>query len=70
MTKLLQKRTSLKAIKYVKNNKSPGEDKLIYEYICSSVDCMIEIYVHLLNLVFDTGFFTRGFVNWKYYTNI
>ncbi|KAK6196333.1 hypothetical protein SNE40_001576 [Patella caerulea] len=44
-----------KSIKNLKNNKSPGEDLIINEYISSTRDHMIEIYEYLFNLIFDTG---------------
>ena len=44
-----------KAVKKAKNNKSPGDDLIINEYISSSLDSMIDIYVYLFNLIFDTG---------------
>lgn len=44
-----------KAVKISKNNKSSGDDLIINEYISSSLDCMIDIYVHIFNLIFDTG---------------
>lgn len=43
------------AVKKTKNNKSPGDDKIVNEYIASTLDSMIEIYVKFFNLVFDTG---------------
>ena len=45
----------LKAVRNIRNNKAPGDDMIINEYIYSSIDRMIDIYVHLFNLVFDTG---------------
>ena len=44
-----------KAVKNLKNNKSPGDDLIVNEYICSSLVYMIEIYEELFNLIFDTG---------------
>ena len=44
-----------KAIQNVKNNKAAGDDQVINEYICSSADIMIDVYVNLFNLIFDTG---------------
>ena len=44
-----------KAGKNTKNNKSSGDNLIINEYISSSLDCMIDIYVHIFNLIFDTG---------------
>ncbi|CAG2250847.1 unnamed protein product [Mytilus edulis] len=37
----------LKAVKKAKNNKSPGADQIINEYIASSLDSMIDIYVYV-----------------------
>ena len=45
----------IKVIKKAKNNKSPGEDLIINEYIASTLDIMIDVYVYLFNFVFDTG---------------
>lgn len=45
----------LKAVKNIRNNKAPGDDMIINEYIFSSVDRMIDIYVYLFNIVFETG---------------
>lgn len=44
-----------KAIQASKNNKSPGEDNVINEYISSSFEKMSDIYVLLFNLIFETG---------------
>ena len=45
----------IKAVKKAKNNKSPADDILINEYIASSLDTMIDVYVYLFNLIFETG---------------
>ena len=39
----------------MKKNKSPGDDLILNEYISSSLDTMIDVYVHIFNLVFDSG---------------
>ena len=44
-----------KAIQNVKKNKSPGDDLILNEYISSSLDTMTDVYVHIFNLVFDSG---------------
>jgi len=44
-----------KAVKISKNNKSSGDDLIINEYISSSLDCRIDIYVHVFSFIFDTG---------------
>lgn len=48
-----------KAVKTSKNNKSPGDDLIINEYISSSLDCMIDIYVHIFNLYLTQVFYLR-----------
>ena len=45
----------IKAVKKAKNNKSPGDDLIINEYIASSLGTMIDVYVYLFNLIFETG---------------
>ena len=44
-----------KAVKNTKNNKSPGVDDVINEYISTSLEDMIDVYVQLFNLIFDSG---------------
>ena len=44
-----------RAVKNLKNNKSPGDDMVVNEYICSTIEYMIDIYVDLFNLIFNTG---------------
>jgi transcription elongation factor GreA-like protein len=39
------------------NNKAGGYDRILHEYIKSTIDQCIDIYVQLFNLVFDSGFF-------------
>ena len=39
----------------MKNNKSPGNDCIINEYITSTCDIVLPIYVTLFNIIFDTG---------------
>ena len=36
-------------------NKSPGNDFIINEYITSTIDIVLPIYVTLFNIIFDTG---------------
>ena len=36
-------------------NKSPGNDCIINEYITSTIDIVLPIYVTLFNIIFDTG---------------
>ena len=45
----------IKAVKKAENNKSPGDDLIINEYIASSLGTMIDVYVYLFNLIFETG---------------
>ena len=44
-----------KAVKLLKNNKSPGVDDVMNEYIKSSLDIMLPLYEKLFNVVLDTG---------------
>ena len=44
-----------KTVKNSKNSKSSGDNLIINEFFSSSLDCMIDIYVHIFNLIFDTG---------------
>ena len=46
----------LKTIKELKNNKPYGSDLLIHEYIKSTGDLMLPIYVKLFNIILNTGF--------------
>jgi exonuclease III len=45
----------LEAIKRLKNNKACGLDKVVNEYIKSTSDLMIQLYVKLFNIVLNTG---------------
>ena len=45
----------LKAVQCIRNNKSPGPDAVINEYLKSSINVMVHLYEKLFNLVFDTG---------------
>lgn len=51
LKKTITKDEVIKAIKSVKNNKSPGDDLIINEYICSTVDLLCDVYVYLFNLI-------------------
>ena len=44
-----------KAIKHLKNNKAAGDDAIINEYIKHSSDKMIQLYIKVFNLIFDSG---------------
>ncbi|XP_071138823.1 DNA-directed RNA polymerase subunit beta-like [Mytilus edulis] len=52
----------LKAIKHIKNNKSSGDDMIVNEYISSSIDCMIDIYVYIFNIIFDSGILPEAWI--------
>ena len=39
----------------IKNNTSPGNDCIINEYITSTCDIVLPIYITLFNIIFDTG---------------
>ena len=45
----------LKCVKSLKRNKSVGEDAIANEYIISTIDVMMPLYVALFNTIFDTG---------------
>ena len=45
----------LKAVKGLKNNKSPGIDDIINEQIKNSITIMMKIYLKLFNAVFNSG---------------
>ena len=45
----------MEAVKGIRNNKSPGPDAVINEYLKSSINVMGHLYEKLFNLVFDTG---------------
>ena len=51
----------------VSNNKASGYDRIVNEYVKSTIDQCIDIYVQLFNLVFDSGFppecWTVGIIN-------
>lgn len=44
-----------KAIQSSKNNKLPGENNVINEFLSSSFEKLSDIYVPLFNLIFETG---------------
>ena len=44
----------------LKNNKSPGEDKIINEYIKASMPSLTHIYVMIFNKILDTGIFPEA----------
>ena len=45
----------LQCVKSLKRNKSVGEDAIANEYIISTIDVMMPLYVALFNTIFDTG---------------
>ena len=46
----------MKCIKNLKNNKSPGIDQIINEYINNSSIRMLPMYTNLFNLIMDIGY--------------
>ena len=44
-----------KCIKIVKNNKSSSNDKIINEYLKSTVNMMLPVYISFFNIVLETG---------------
>ena len=47
----------LSVVKSLKNNKASGPDKILNEYIKQTIDCMINVYVKVFNLIFEKGVF-------------
>jgi uncharacterized membrane protein len=45
----------LNYVKLIKRNKSIGDDAIANEYILSTVDGMMLLYIVLFNIIFDTG---------------
>lgn len=43
------------AIKQLRNNKSPGRDKILNEFLKNSTESMIQIYVKLFNVILESG---------------
>ena len=39
----------------MKNNKAHGDDHVINEYIISTSDKLIDVYIELFNIIFETG---------------
>ena len=56
-----------KCINSLKNNKSPGIDKVLNEYIKCTSDKMLPIYDKMFNLILETGIIPQ---NWCYYSDI
>ena len=52
----------LKCIKNLKNNKVCGDDLIINEYIKSTSDQFVDIYVKLFNIIFQTGIVPESWV--------
>ena len=48
------------AIKKLKNGKACGDDNIVNEYLKSSVDCMMNVYYILFNMVFKSGIIPDG----------
>lgn len=43
------------AVKLLKNNKAPGADHIINEYIVATIDIVLPVYVKLFNIILDSG---------------
>ena len=43
------------AVHRLKSNKSPGNDQVVNEYICSTLSIFLTFYVDFFNLIFDAG---------------
>ena len=57
LNRLITKDEIMACIHNLKNNKAAGFDNIINEYITSTKDVFINIYVKLFNMVLDTGIF-------------
>lgn len=51
-------------VKHLSNNKACGYDRILNEYIKSTIDQCIYIYVKRFNLVFDSRFFPEYWTVW------
>ena len=51
------------AVQELKNNKAAGPDGILNEYIKSTVDIMIPVYLSLFNYVLDRGIFPDSWLN-------
>ena len=52
---IITEKEVLDTIKGLKNNKAPGSDKLINEFVLNSPPFLVSIYTKLFNVVLDTG---------------
>ena len=57
LNSFISKEEIINCVHNLKNNKASGLDGIINEYISSTIHLFIDIYVHLFNLVLDTGKF-------------
>ena len=55
------------ASKKLKNNKSPGVDNIVNEYIKASIMPMMKCYVGLFNKILDSGVFPEA---WSFYPSV
>ena len=51
----ISKEEIIRCVKKLKNNKACGEDKVVNEYIKSTVDIFLSVYEKLFNFILDTG---------------
>ena len=55
LNKKITQKEILDCIKRLKYNKAHGDDHVINEYIQSTSDKMIDVYIELFNIIFETG---------------
>ena len=55
MNGVITEQEVIDALKNLKNNKAPGTDKIINEFLKNTNSSMISIYCKLFNVIFDTG---------------
>jgi hypothetical protein len=53
--KKITQKEILDCIKKLKNNKAHSDDHVINEYIKSTSDKMIDVFIELFNIIFETG---------------
>ena len=55
LDKVISEEEILQAVKSLKNNKACGDDRVINEYICSTIGLFLPVFKCLFNYVLETG---------------
>ena len=55
LDKEISEEEMLQAVKSLKNNKACGDDRVINEYICSTIGLFLPVFKCLFNYVLETG---------------